>query len=52
MVAANLKYTKKNNNNNPVMRSKSLSNEKKNPHTKKTTKPNKANEENKKTKQT
>ena len=35
MVTANLKYTKKNNNNNPVMRSKSLSNEKKNPHTKK-----------------
>ena len=29
MVTANLKYTKKNNNNNPVMRSKSLSNEKK-----------------------
>ena len=31
MVKANLKYTKKNNNNNPVMRSKSLSNEKKKP---------------------
>ena len=51
MVAANLKYTKKNNNNNPVMRSKSLQNEKKT-HTKETTKQNKVNEENKKTKQT
>ena len=35
MVTANLKYTKKNNNNNPVMRSKSLSNEKIPTHTKK-----------------
>ena len=34
MVTANLKYTKKNNNNNPVMRSKSLSNEKKPTHKK------------------
>ena len=51
MVTAYLKYAKKNNNNNPVMRSRSLSNEKKT-HTQKITKQNKVNEENKKTKQT
>ena len=50
MVTANLKYTKKNNNKNPVMRSKSLTSEKKN-HTQKTTKQKKVNEENQKNKQ-